>query len=415
MSDHPQHPHRSTGSSDRRTRAEDVFTPASPVTRRDLFAGRTQALQQLLDLIEQPGRHAVVFGERGIGKTSLATIVPEMFSGSLGVVRVEVAEGDTFASIWRRVSDTVRATLLRAERGLATSPFTNDATAALPREGDVTESAVLALLSRLSAAAPAWVVIDDLDRLTDADARARMRAVAEASGAPAPGVTLVFAGTAVAGGALLDPSTALVPVHAGRMGADETMECVLRALRVAGLTAEDGVIERIALLANGLPHVPHALALAAARRAGEERVAHLTDAHLDAAVTKVIAGAEEEVETAYEQSIVRARRGIYPEILLACAAAPRDAFGRFDIAGVCEAVTRIVRREVRGLTNQVNALTEEGRGAVLIKTGAARTARYRFSDPRLEPYILMRGLEAGWTTHTEQAPATGTVPLPRAA
>ena len=103
-------------------------------------------------------------------------------------------------------------------------------------------------------------------------------------------------------------------------------------------------------------------------------------------------------ESADEQT-VRARRGIYPEILLACALAPRDEHGSFSVADVCEAVTRIVQREVRGLTNQVSALTDSGRGAVLDKQGAAKTARYRFVDPRLEPYILMRGLEEGWATH----------------
>ena len=54
---------------------------------------------------------------------------------------------------------------------------------------------------------------------------------------------------------------------------------------------------------------------------------------------------------------------------------------------------------MRGLTNQVSALTEEGRGSVLDKQGAAKAARYRFVNPDLEPYILMRGLEEGWTTH----------------
>ena len=57
-----------------------------------------------------------------------------------------------------------------------------------------------------------------------------------------------------------------------------------------------------------------------------------------------------------------------------------------------------MNREVRGLTNQVAARTEEGRGAVLAKEGLAKTARYHFVEPAIEPYILMRGLEQGWAT-----------------
>ena len=59
---------------------------------------------------------------------------------------------------------------------------------------------------------------------------------------------------------------------------------------------------------------------------------------------------------------------------------------------------KIVRREVRGLTNQIASLTEDGRGEVLQKIGAGKTARYRFLNPLLEPFILMRGLEQGWAT-----------------
>ena len=104
------------------------------------------------------------------------------------------------------------------------------------------------------------------------------------------------------------------------------------------------------------------------------------------------------IKALYENSIVRARRGIFPEILLACAAAPHDAEGWFSAAGVRAELERIVRREVRGVMNQVSALTEPGRGTVLLKRGAGKAAQYRFVEPALEAYILARGLETGWTT-----------------
>ena len=63
-------------------------------------------------------------------------------------------------------------------------------------------------------------------------------------------------------------------------------------------------------------------------------------------------------------------------------------------------MTRLSSRPINlpCLTNQIAALTETGRGAVVEKSGAGKSARYRFVDPLLEPYVLMRGLEAGWAT-----------------
>ncbi len=398
MSEISPSPLRVAAPADGRSRIDAVTTPTSPVTRRDLFAGRAHALHALLALTTRPGVHAVIHGEAGTGKTSLAGIVPEFAETPLGVVRVEADAMDTFASLWSRVADTARTTVRRAERGLASSPFPAD-TPALAAAGPVLDEHVLAFLSRLSAGAPAWVIVDGLDQVADPTVRTRMRVIAEATAAVAPGVTLVLVGRGASSEPWLEPSAAFETFALSRMSPDEAVECAMRLLRHADLEAEDAMLERAIVLANGLPGAMHGLVRSAAHAALATGAHSIDASHLKAAMATEVAGAPEEVRQAYEQSIVRARRGIYPEILLACALAPRDAHGTFSVADVCEAVTRIVRREVRGLTNQVSALTEAGRGAVLEKQGAAKTARYRFLDPRLEPYILMRGLEEGWATH----------------
>jgi hypothetical protein len=390
---------RSASPAERRARLDAIFTPNSPVTRRELFAGRTQAIQQMLEIADQPGRHVVLFGEPAVGKTSLASIVPAFHDGPMGSVRVAAEPGDTFASLWRRAAESVRTMLRRAERGLSSSPFPSDVPTTVGRDGHATVEDVLFMLARLGAGAPCWIVFDDFDRITDEPTRTLMREVAESTAMPAPKVTLVFCGRAASGDALLPPSMSFVPVRAARFTADESYECVLRALRLADVTAGDVVVERIAVLGNGIPQAVQALARAAAMAAAGRGSSVLDVEDLDAGMVEVLADAEAAVRVAYEQATVRARRGIYPEILLASALAPRDEAGRFAVADVCDAVTRIVQREVRGLTNQVSALTEEGRGAVLEKQGAAKEARYRFVDPRLEPYILLKGLEEGWATH----------------
>lgn len=399
MNENVNTPSRVRTPSDLRARVDAICTPTSPVTRRDLFAGRAHALPQLLELLQHPGRHAVIFGERAAGKTSLATIVPEFASGPVGVVRVAANVSDTFDTLWRQAAEQVRTTLRRAERGLAAATFPGDTPTTLARATSSTNEDVIAMLARLSAGAPAWIVFDDFDRVTDAETRTRMRAIAEATGAAAPNVTLVFVGSAATGDALIEPSASLMPVRVSRMNADELLEGVSRTLRLVGADAEDAVLERIVTLSNGMPQAMQSLTRTALLAAGDEGAERLTCDHLTEGVRRALDEASAAVKMAYEQATVRARRGIYPEILLACALAPHDEEGTFAVSDVCEAVTRIVRREVRGLTNQVSALTEEGRGAVLHKRGAAKTARYRFVDPNLEPYILMRGLEEGWATH----------------
>jgi hypothetical protein len=51
-------------------RAARVFTPGTPVKDPSLFSGRTREKDKLRHTIQQTGYHAVLYGERGVGKTS---------------------------------------------------------------------------------------------------------------------------------------------------------------------------------------------------------------------------------------------------------------------------------------------------------------------------------------------------------
>lgn len=389
-------------------RMDEVFSPSTPITRPELFTGRQAQVHDLLQAVLQSGQHAVVCGERGVGKTSLVTLLAEFASGPLVVVRVAADPTDTFTSLWRKAARGFRFSHLKPTTGFVPGAVAAslDGEALLPSSApgadDLTPGMVADLLRQVALQDQVVIVFDEFDRV--ADERARMLfsdTIKTLSDAGLP-VTIVLVGVAEDASGLVHahPSIerSLVGIQVPRMSESELIEASTRMFGAAGLTADDAVVERIATLAQGLPHVVHLLGLAAARAAVAAGGTHLTVAHLDEAVAVALRRATDGVRGSYEQAIVRARRGIFPEILLACALTPRDARGRFSVDGVKATLESIVGREVRGLTNQVAALTESGRGNVLTKSGTGREARYRFVNPMLQPYILMRGLEQDWAT-----------------
>src|SRR5437660_286786 len=99
-------------------RAATVFQPRTPITTKELFAGRWNELTDISDAVHQAGLHVVIYGERGVGKTSLANVIeptiwvldghnpgedPETNTIPERLVLKAVANtGDTFSTLWYR-------------------------------------------------------------------------------------------------------------------------------------------------------------------------------------------------------------------------------------------------------------------------------------------------------------------------
>ena len=60
-----------------RAKLRHAFTPSQPVADRRLFAGRDEVLKTIIRSIEDQRLHVVLYGERGIGKTSLMHVLTQ--------------------------------------------------------------------------------------------------------------------------------------------------------------------------------------------------------------------------------------------------------------------------------------------------------------------------------------------------
>jgi hypothetical protein len=87
----------------------------------------------------------------------------------------------------------------------------------------------------------------------------------------------------------------------------------------------------------------------------------------------------------------------FREVLLACALAKRNESGFFSATNVIQPLSKILSREVKhaNFRRHLTEFMSEERGPILIRRGSERQYRYRFSDPMMQPYILMRGIREG--------------------
>ena len=62
-------------------RPTDIFTPRQPIDQMDHFSGRDEELNDFNRAVLMGGSQIVVFGDRGVGKTSFANVATQGVDG----------------------------------------------------------------------------------------------------------------------------------------------------------------------------------------------------------------------------------------------------------------------------------------------------------------------------------------------
>src|SRR5262245_1176514 len=130
-----------------------VFTPNVPVNENALFAARIEEVRRVCDVINQRGQHGVIYGERGVGKTSLANILAFRISTQSGkpplAPRVNCDSTDTFASLWRKIFSQIDLIQQKRQAGFQLTIFIETVKAAEVVPENVSPEDVRRLLTLL--------------------------------------------------------------------------------------------------------------------------------------------------------------------------------------------------------------------------------------------------------------------------
>jgi len=376
----------------RRRTLYQVFSPSAPVDRREVFAGRSAQLLTLREVVFQRGQHAVIYGERGVGKTSLAKVSREVASADrMFTAHVTCDSTDDFASIWTKVLSEVH--ILNGDGGTGTASQLYDGSHITPND-------VRVVFRQLTQAAPAVIFVDEFDVVADPAARRSMAETVKILSDQGVDATCVLVGVADNVTDLISEHEStnrnLIQVPMPRMVMDERMEIIQRGIDTAEMTIEEAASLRIALLSQGLPQFVHLLAQRAALVALDSRRTHVSKEDVERAISIALQDTHVSVSSAYYDAVRSNRETLYPSIMLACALAIPDDRGFFTAKALVESLSRIkeTRYEIPAFGPHLDRLATE-RGPVLIKDGEKRKFRYRFRNPLMQPYTLMKGISDG--------------------
>ncbi len=275
---------------------DGAFTPTMPRGFGPLFVGREAYLHRLMAAVRDERAHVVLYGDRGVGKTSLTNAFGELSrrAGYL-VLRRSCGISTTYDGLFRGVLD-----------GAAPRAVTPPAGGyRLPLEPDQVVDALAGYRGgRLI------VVIDEYDRVEDERLRSHIAETIKSLSDRAAPVAFVIVGVSASLTDLLGRHPSIqrnvVGVHLAPMSDTEIRRVIDVGARAADIDFAPDVVLMIASLARGMPYYAHSLCLFATRAAATRESRVVTQADLHAAITDLLGAQDPEFTELYERLTAKA-------------------------------------------------------------------------------------------------------------
>ncbi|WP_177196650.1 AAA family ATPase [Duganella sp. CF517] len=383
-------------------RISESFSPSAPIDQKVLFAGRIQQFTDVANAVAQRGQHVILFGERGVGKTSLSTVISHAFKGTANTISSGTINCDQtmdFGGLWRKVFREIPINAgITNGIGFNATPTMHTGSLADYLPATVTPDDIRHILQRLG---KTIIVIDELDRIEDPEVTTLLADTIKTLSDHSVPTTLILVGVADSVNSLIQEhqsvERALVQIRMPRMTVAELDEIIDKGVANAGMTIEKAAKNKISSLSQGLPHYTHLLALHALQTAARKGQTHVTGEDVSSAIENALSKAQQSIISAYHKATSSQRENLYAQVLLACALAKPDALGYFSAADVRDPMTEIMGRfyDIPAFSQHLNAFCDDQRGPILQRIGETRRFRFRFINPLMQPYVTMDGLKRG--------------------
>lgn len=371
-------------------RTQQLFNPSSPIDEETLFSGRCGQVTDLLGAVHEKGAHAIVYGERGVGKSSLANIIPTKISPAATKIRFlkeNCRPEDTFFTLWSK------------------SLFSHQSNGASISElwrNETREFVVIKALEELPRNTQFVFVFDEFDRISSSETKAGIADTIKHFSDYPTNITIVIVGVGHSVEDLFGAHPSIqrccrqIPLR--RMARPEL--CAMLADRYfrIGLQCSENMIDRLVDLSCGFPGNLHLAGREAALSAVRAKRTEITEQDYVQALGESVRRSQDSAVGAYHRAIHRASQTIYKEVLLACAMAKSDDRGTFTAADVRDALSEVLGRrvEITNFAKHLAAFCDPDRGPVLHKSGKDETpARYQFIDSALQRYVFLTARKAG--------------------
>ena len=275
-----------------RLKLAEAFTPSNPITDRRMFAGRAEVLTKLISAIEGQRLHTIVYGERGIGKTSLLHVLGQAAAEARYlVVYISCGAASEFDETVRSIAEHIPL-LFHKDYGPTHEASEKGASfASLLPAGAVSVRAASELFAAV-VGTRVLVLMDEFDRTNSVEFHRNMAEFMKNLSDRAVRVQFVISGAA----ANVSEFVSHIPgirrnvfaLQLPPMTADEIHDLIKNGEEASSVSFEPTAIEFIAQVTNGLPYVATLLSYHAGLAAADGARTVITPGDVSAAISEAM-------------------------------------------------------------------------------------------------------------------------------
>lgn len=385
---------------DRHNNVQDVFTPSSPIKNPENLKGRDKEIEAILTTIVSKGRHGLIFGDRGIGKSSLAisslngALAANIYNGS--IIKVQCGVSSTFEKIVQKALigiDPDYASFRMEETTKTTGALGIPKIISGERQTEVKKIIEKDKIDPQQAADAikdlnAILLIDEFDVTTEEVKRSIAELIKQLSDYESI-IKIIIVGISKDGASLVakHPSVTrcLDEIKLERVSSEDVRKIIEEGEAKLGLIFDNPTKEKIIKISNGFPYFTHLLGLKCAEVALSKDKVLINEEVFREALELAVKSSEGSLIRDYELAIKSSRNNSYNKILLAAAKIKTSSFTTKEWIERIEEETGTIYNN-QSMSNFIGRLMNIDKGGIIEKVSHGV---YRIKDPRMSSFIIM--------------------------
>lgn len=376
----------------------EIYTPSYPIEIRELFSGRTEQLRAVFDFLRQKGKHIIVYGDRGVGKTSFANVIRVICETDQQVAKVSCSTQDTFESLFHNVLSKLTYDYEEAQQKIGFGSEIERTNKSLIFSNLYTQDQInLQVLTSVFGLLNPVIILDEFDRLSPSKFNKTIFTdLIKTLADNLPQTTLIIVGVSEDVASLIDEHSSiernLSQIYMPSMSPDEITAIIRKGEEPLQLTFDESVTSRIIDLSSGYPHFTHSLCYYSTTAAVWDNSTVITDQYLNIAIKQTIDNAHESLRNSYRTATLATKQNIYQEVLYAASIVETDEYGYFQANGLEDILSRILGKDVKvnNFTFHLGKFCTDERGEIFTMTGAKNRHRYKFRNPLMKAFIRLK-------------------------